>query len=201
MAKLFDLEELHRQAEENAGAGILKDNFLDVHLARVESIKNLAGRLPVEGEIFFLWTINSFNAFTFIPYMIKQQGRIEELLITTYSMSTRILNALIHYIEKGKIEKVHILISDSVKFRLPRVQDQLVVLCNQRPDQFRVTYAWNHAKITLMKTPGGHYLVEGSGNFSENAQHEQYIFVNSRPIFEFLKQQIHDLLPGTTKKD
>jgi hypothetical protein len=201
MAKLFDLDELHEQAEQNAGAGILKDNYLDVHLAKVDSIKNLNGRLPLEGEIFFLWTINSFNAFTFIPYMIKQHGQIDELLITTYSMSSRILNALTHYIEKGKIEKVHILISDSVKFRLPKVQDQLVVLCNQRPGQFIVSYAWNHAKITLMKTSQGHYLVEGSGNFSENAQHEQYIFVNSKPVFEFRKQQIHDLLPGTTKED
>ncbi|MHC1707414.1 MAG: hypothetical protein AB9842_07820 [Bacteroidales bacterium] len=197
MAKLFDLDELKQQAMEAAGSGILKDNFLDVHLARIENIRQLAGALPKEGEIYFLWTLNSFNAFTFIPYLVKSAGVIEELIISTYSMSTRILNALAHYLERGRVANVHILISDSVKFRLPRVNEQLTILCNQRPGQFVVSYGWNHSKITLLRTADSYYLVEGSGNFSENAQFEQYIFMNSRKVFEFRKAAIYDLLRGT----
>ncbi|MCX6270503.1 MAG: hypothetical protein NTU44_04645 [Bacteroidetes bacterium] len=201
MQKLFDIEELQQQAELTASSGILKDHFLDVHLAKVETLKQLLGAVPNEGEVYFLWTLNSFNAFTFIPYLVKTQGAIQELIITTYSISTRILNALAHYLEKRRIEQVHLVISDSVKFRLPKVQEQLVILCNQRPGQFTVTYAWNHSKITLMKTKNGHFLVEGSGNFSENAQHEQYIFLNNIKIYEFRKASIDELLRGTEKKD
>ncbi len=201
MAKLFDLDELHEQAEQNAGAGILKDNYLDVHLAKVDSIKNLNGRLPLEGEIFFLWTINSFNAFTFIPYMIKQHGQIDELLITTYSMSSRILNALTHYIEKGKIEKVHILISDSVKFRLPKVQDQLVVLCNQRPGQFIVSYAWNHARDHTDENSRDLSWSKVLGNFSELTQQLEHNIFRQKECLSSKRNKIHDLLPGTTKED
>jgi hypothetical protein len=192
----FDLDELNVESAPSAGSGILKDKFLDVHLAKVESIKDLNGRLPGEGEIFFLWTLNSFNAFTFIPYMIKSNGNIEELIISTYSISTRILNALIHYIEKRKIEKCHIMISDSIKFRLPKVQEQILYYVGRNP-AFTVSYGWNHSKICLMGTRDGHFVVEGSVNFSENAQYEQYVFVNSSKIFEFRKNMIHGIQPGS----
>jgi len=190
MAKLFDLAELNKEPAVVAGSGILKDNFLDTHLAKVENIKHLLGRLPLPGEIFFIWTLNSFNAFTFIPYMIKSQGVITELTISTYSMSSRILNALTHYMEKGKIERVNLLISDSIKFRIPKVNDQLISVANARKGQFTVSYAWNHSKVCMMHTGEGHYLVEGSGNFSENAQYEQYVFMNSQSVYTFRKEMI-----------
>lgn len=199
MPPLFRLDELSNPSNERPGSGILKDNFFDSHLAKVESLKQLSGRLPKEGEIYFLWTVNSFNAFTFIPFMVKEHGVINELILSTYSMSSRILNSLTHYIEKGKVEKVHILISDSIKFRIPRVQAQLIHLCSQYPQRFSVSYGWNHSKITLIGTLEGGYVMEGSGNFSENAQYEQYILLKNQKVYDFRKAMIYDVHPGTGK--
>ncbi|MFZ4705387.1 MAG: hypothetical protein ACOYMF_05205 [Bacteroidales bacterium] len=171
---LFDLKSLEK--------------FLKAHLHKVETIKQLIGDLPQAGDIYCLWTLNSFNAFTFIPFMIKEHGVIHDLIISTYSISTRILHSMINYIDKGMIENVHITISDSVKFRLPKVNEQLVSLNNR--DNFNVNYTWNHSKVTLIRTPVGYYVVEGSGNYAENAQFEQYIFLSSEPIYNFRKNCI-----------
>ncbi len=197
MAKLFDLKELKENFVTPASSGILKDNFLDQHCARIESIKQLSGKLPGDGEIFFLWSLNSFNAFTFIPYIIKEQGIIHELVLSTYSISSRILNAVTHYLEKGKIEKIHILVSDSIKFRIPKVQDQLIVLVNQRPGQFSVGYGWNHSKVMCIRTKDGNFVVEGSGNFSENAQYEQYIFINNKTVYDFRRDSVLAIFAGS----
>jgi len=191
--KLFDIAELDdpeldQAPVPDAKAGIIIEKFLQVHNEKIENIKQLAGRIPGEGEIFFLWTLNSFNAFTFIPFIIKEAGIIEELILATYSINIRIIDALIRLIDQGKILQVDIFISDSIRSRLPKVYDHLMALVEKYP--VRVKYSWNHSKIALIKTTSHFFDVEGSGNWGENAQHEQYVFLNSRKIFEFRKNEI-----------
>jgi hypothetical protein len=198
MRKLFDVNELNRKASvEDANSSILVERFLRSHDHRIDNIKQLAGKLPEEGEIYFMWTVKSFNAFTFIPYVIQQTGCIDELTISTYSISTRIVDALIKLIENDKVKKVHLLISDSLPYRLPKVHDHLQALTKHR-HEITVCYAWNHSKIALMQSGNYYLVVEGSGNFGENAQHEQYIFYNSPSIFKFRKTEIHGLHTRTT---
>lgn len=197
MNSLFSFNELQKSKVNEDQSTVSKDdikrdNFMNIHTAKVETLKELNGRLPQCGEIFFLWTINSFNAFTFIPYIIKECGQIDYLLITTYSINRRIVDSLTRYIDKGKIKRVELFISDSIKFRMPRIFDHLSSLAAHRKDVFSVYYSWNHSKVALIEA-GGHYFdVEGSGNFSENAQHEQYVFTNSREVYDFRKHWIID---------
>lgn len=182
----IDTESLYREPEEKSGA--LADHFLQIHGRRIETIKNLLGMIPGDGEIFFLWTVNSFNAFTFIPYIIRYCGVIEEIILSTYSINIRIIDALIRLVDSGKIKSIHIFISDSIKSRLPKVYDHLMAATEHKP--VTVSFAWNHSKITLIRTPEHFFDVEGSGNWGENAQHEQYVFLNSRNIYEFRKNEI-----------
>lgn len=193
---LFSLDEIRKEpAAKATGSLILKERFLNEHLVKVESIKQLIHHVPDPGELFCIWTLNSFNAFTFIPFMIKEHGKIEELIISTYSISSRILDAITKFIEKGKLCQIHITISDSIKFRTPRVQEQLEILSRIYP-VFTVQYAWNHSKVTLIRTQEGKFVVEGSGNYSENAQFEQYMFLNSDSIYEFRKSCIKSAQNG-----
>jgi len=68
------------------------------------------------------------------------------------------------------------------------VYDRLITLTETH--SVKVYYAWNHSKIALIRTHDQYFDVEGSGNWGENAQHEQYVFVNSRNVFEFRKNEI-----------
>ena len=185
---LFKLSEITEKAkavqpDNQDKAELLRVKFLNKHLTKVESLKALAGRLPGAGEIFFIWTLNSFNAFTFIVYIIKNCGVIDELSISTYSINDRILTALMKWYDKGEIKKINISISDSIRHRMPKIYDQLQSQSAQR--NMNVSYSWNHSKVTAMKSGENYFVVEGSGNFSENAQFEQYIFMNDKNVYDF----------------
>nr|DAU81982.1 MAG TPA: hypothetical protein [Caudoviricetes sp.] len=187
MPELFDIGALLRAespAESRAGKSTAAiERFEAVHTEKIHGLKQLLGRLPKPGEIFFLWTLNSFNAFTFIAYTVKHCGVIDELLFSTYSLNERILNALIRSHDRQEIKQIYICISDSVKSRIPKVNDQLNAYAKTR--NIKIGYAWNHSKVTLMKTGKHRFVVCGSGNFSENALNEQYIFLDNPVIFDF----------------
>jgi hypothetical protein len=159
--------------------------FLSAHSARIESIKQLVGQPPAPGCAWFLWTLNSFNAFTFIPYLLKEHGAIERLTITTYTINRRIADALFRLMDTGKVHHLTLFISESLKFRMPKVVDHLAVLQAQRPHMLSIIYAWNHSKVALALCGEHHYVIEGSGNWSENARHEQYLFLNSAEVYQF----------------
>ena len=194
MSRFFNINEIDTQENDDPlviEGGCHDERFLLLHYARINTVKQLIGKLPQEGHAKFLWTVNSFNAFTFIPLIIKERGTIDELIIATYSINIRIIDALVRLIDRGMITRVEIFISDSIRTRLPRVYDHLMAITEQKP--VNVHYAWNHAKFSLIRSGDDHYIVEGSGNFGENAQHEQYVFVKSKTLFEFRKDEINGI--------
>ena len=174
MNKYFSLEAIKKNSTpitKNTD-DVASYKFAKMHMVKINTLKQLIGKLPAHDEILFLWTLNSFNAFTFIPFVINETGRIDNLVFSTYSINTRIVNSIIRWMQRGKIEHVHIFISDSMKFRMPKVVDLLNSLVTAG-NNIKVDYVWNHSKVTLINANKQHFVIEGSGNFSENAQHEQ----------------------------
>jgi len=167
-----------------------KSKYLAQHFEKISNLEKDLSRLPEVEEFFFLQTQNSFNAFTFIPKII-QQFSIEHLHASTYSLSRRVVNALVELHDQGFIDKVTLLISDSLIKRNPTTIDLLSGMVTNYPN-FKVYFGWNHSKVALAKTKQGHYVIEGSGNWSENAHVEQYIFSNSKNHYEFRKQLFTD---------
>ena len=187
---LFDLNKIKNTQPVSAeGQATDKDarlsmRFLADHYQRIESVKALVGQVPEQGECLFLWTDKSFNAFTFVPYLIKERGKIDELTLSTYSINKRILLSFMRLVEAGQIGKMYLLVADSLKHQRPVVTDLLDSFAHSRP-QLQVKYAWNHSKIMLAKCGDDHLIVEGSGNWSENSRHEQYLFANSKQLYGF----------------
>jgi hypothetical protein len=194
MSKLFELDELlplKVKVVADDKSAIIRDNFLAMHDMKLQSLKELCGRLPESGEFFALWALKSFNAFTIIPYMISELNRIDYLVLSTYSISSRIVDALCKRIDQDKIGHVKIFISDSMKYRLPRVVDHLTKMTESR-ENITVHYAWNHSKVTLIEAAGKFFVFEGSGNWSENAQYEQYLFFQYEKLYKFRLKSITD---------
>lgn len=175
--------EIKEEKAEEKSAFVSK--FLNVQAYKVEKLKVDLPRLPEPSEIFFLQTIQAFNAFTFVEY-ISQLQFIEELYATTYSVSMRVIEALQELQNKGRIGKINILVSDSMMKRNPKVIDALNSWANSSTN-ISVIYTWNHSKITLCKTELDYYCIEGSGNWGDNACYEQYVFANSKEAFDLRK--------------
>ncbi len=163
-----------------------KSKYLLAHYAKIKKLDRDLGRLPEREEFFFLQTDGQWNAFTFLPYVL-QSFQVQELYACTYSISRRTIEAMVELHDAGKVDKLTLMISDSLIKRNPRTVELLSALVRERPN-IEVKYAWVHAKVCLLKTLGGHYVIEGSGNWSENAHYEQYTFANSKGLYDFRKE-------------
>ena len=164
-------------------SGQFISKYLAVHYQKVKNLSEELQRLPAPEEFFFLQSDTSFNAFTFVPLVAKHQG-IKELFISTYAINKRVIDAIVELHDGGLVDKVSLLLSDSLKQRNSTTIDHLNGMINSRPN-IEVNYAWNHSKVCMMRTESNYFIVEGSGNFSENAQYEQYIFANSKGLYDF----------------
>lgn len=174
--------------------GIHKSRLNKYDTITIENLQDLTGQLPAPGEIFFLWSLKSFNAFSFIKYVITDRGKLDELVLSTYNITRVIFETLMRLVDNGLIDHLHLTLSDVAKSRFPQIYD-LVNGESAKRDHVEVLYMWNHSKVSLMRSGDDYFIAEGSGNFSENARHEQYIFMNNKDIYEFrrgwIKNRIH----------
>lgn len=181
--RLFDVKEDVARLQEEASAAPFKSKYLATHFKKLESLEKDLHRLPTRDEFIFCHSEASFNAFTFIPFIAKPL-HIEHLYATTYSISRRVIAALMEMHDKGMIARITLSISDSMIKRNPVTIDNLVAMAASRPN-IEVVFSWVHAKVALVKTEEAHYVIEGSGNWSENAKFEQYLFAESKGLFDF----------------
>jgi len=184
--RFFDYKELSEEKEDEIAPDKWVSKYLNLHFEKVEKLEEDLTRLPTPGEIFFLQSDSSFNAFTFIP-LIAKRFPIKELCASTYSINTRVITSLLEMHDRGMIEQVTIMISDSMIKRNPVTIDNLMAMAASRPN-VKVQFAWVHAKVCLLKTHDYHYVVEGSGNWSENAHYEQYLLANDKGLYDFRMQ-------------
>ncbi len=151
----FDLEELRKEMSDSR---LFSRRFETMLTFKLNSLKELCGRLPKENEAFFIETKKSFTAFTFIVYLIKNAGQVRHLYIATYSTNERIINE--------RLLQLH------------------------RDGEIELSFAWSHKKITCLDATSGYYVVEGSGNYGENAMEEQYVFLQNKEVYEFRSGRI-----------
>lgn len=182
----FDLDATVAEQLQRGGSVPFQNKYLVSHYQKLENIERDLKRLPDKEEFFFLQTEKQFNAFTFIPFVIKHKP-IKELLASTYSISIRVVESLVELYDHNLVEKVVLLVSDSLIKRNPTTIDKIESMARSR-SRFEVRYTWNHSKITLARTDNDFFIVEGSGNWSENAAIEQYIFANCEGLYNFRKQ-------------
>lgn len=180
---LFDYKAVQDKEETKTDDKPYSSKYLASHYQKVSSLENDLMRLPAQEEFLFMQSDTAFNAFTFIPLVAKVYP-IKELHASTYSLSRRVVEALLEMHDQGMIEQVTLLVSDSMIKRNPLVIDNLMAMAKSRPN-VNVLYAWVHAKVCLLKTSDFHYVIEGSGNWSENAHYEQYLFAESKGLYDF----------------
>lgn len=186
MSKFFDIDKIGLGDPQEKPSEHFVSKYLATHYQKIKSLHKELQRLPSSEEFFFLQSATSFNAFTFIP-LIGQKEHITEMYASTYSISRNVIDALIALYDKGIISKITLMISDSLIKRNPKTIDYIKAQILKRAN-FEVIFSWVHAKVAICKTAGNYYIIEGSGNWAANAQYEQYIFANSKGVYEFRKK-------------
>jgi hypothetical protein len=92
--------------------------------------------------------------------------------------------------ESKQIGSLKIVISDSINFRMPERIREMKAEYEKKRFNFELELVWNHTKIALIKCKENYYVIEGSGNYSDNSEIEQYRFENNKQSYDFHKDWI-----------
>lgn len=177
--------------EQKALKRIIKNT--EIHKLKAKALSDLCIK-PKPNEQYRIITEKQFNAFALILYVLETEI-IDELYLAIYRINEPTVNSIIDYIQTGKIKKAVFVISNF--FNQTKKPEQWAIklknFCSQNNNTKHI-YIHNHSKVVAIKTESNqHYVFEGSGNMSDNARIEQYIFENNEEVFNFHKQWMSQL--------
>lgn len=167
-----DLHEIKQIAIEN----------LDVQYQLMR--KNDKIKLPKKDQTLCIRTQSQINALSIFLQIIENESSIEFLSVQSYTFNEKTLFTLYDLLEQKKIKKLQILMTETASFRIPKIYKLLKELFSKRKD-CNLCFYWIHSKVHLVETKNNKYVIDGSGNFSMNAQVEQYNIFNSDKLFNF----------------
>lgn len=126
---------------------------------------------------------------------LLQDGCIDDLHLAIYRINEATVNALIEYIDSGKIAHATFLISNFFN-QTKKPEKWAIKLADFCRNNSKTTFAYlhNHSKVCCVKNSKGHYVFEGSGNMSDNARIEQYTYACSKSLYDFHVGWMDDLM-------
>lgn len=149
--------------------------------------------IPKEGEQYLIITEKQFNAFALIVGLIEN-NIIDEMYLAIYRINEPTVQALINFIEEGKIKMGVFVISNF--FNQTKKPERWAIMLRdycKKNENFKHIYTHNHAKVLAIRTGNDHFVFEGSGNMSDNARIEQYRYENCKESFLFHKKWMSEI--------
>ncbi len=178
------------------------DKFLMAQFGRINEVEEIGIPEKENQQLRFI-TTSQFNAIVLLMYLIEKKGFIDEAVITVYSMGFKTLELIDRLLSENKIKKLILQASTlrmSAKDKKIMNMMKLMIKKHGR-GKIYINLAWTHTKIMCMKIKDDHYVIEGSGNLSDNARIEQYLFEKSKESYEFHKDWILNVKDFSAEKD
>lgn len=175
-------------------AVLVKKKNDDLHTARAKALSELCF-LPAEGEQWRIITHKQFNAYALILLLLETR-EIEEMYLAIYRINEPTVTSIMDLIDSGRIKKASFIISSFFN-QTKKPEKWAKDLCDYcaAHSQCNFIYLHNHAKVLAVRTTKDEYFVfEGSGNMSDNARIEQYVYEQNKKVFNFHKAWMLDLI-------
>lgn len=169
----------------------LKTKALNSIYKRINNIKELLS-LPVKNEQINLITQKAFTSTDFLVWICEKET-VREVNLAVYRMNQKNV-CIVIALHRSINFKLNIVLSSFFKTskRAEVWHDNLAKYVNET-ENCKMCYCVNHAKIIAIETTDNNYVVDGSGNMSDNARIEQYSFNNSKDLFDFHSNWIKEL--------
>ena len=164
-----------------------------IHTQKARALAELC-ETPKPGEQWRIITEKQFNAYALI-LSVLERGQIEELYIAIYRINQPTVASIIQLIEDGRIKQAHFVMSSF--FTQTKVAEawanRVEEFCKNHP-RAHACFVHNHSKVVLIKTGSNHFVFEGSGNMSNNACIEQYLYENNAKTYNFHRDWMRELI-------
>lgn len=168
----------------------------DIHYKKAATLEALCQR-PKPGEQWRIITEKQFNSYALI-LSVLQDTDINRLWLSFYSINTATAESIINLVETGRIKQANLIMSVFfiAKKTPPKPIMALKSFSESNPN-LRAAFVYNHSKVCAIETAdGNHYVFEGSGNCTDNARIEQFVYENNRQTYDFhsgwMEQLIRD---------
>lgn len=174
-----------------------------IRLIHIDMFSKLCD-IPAPGEQWRIITEKQFNAFDLVEWILRRNVQINEMYVAVYRINEPTVNGIIRLLDEGKISfAVFVISSFFAQTKKPeRWSILLRQYCIDHPEKTRHIYVHNHAKVFCCKTSdGGYYVLEGSGNMSDNARIEQYLFEHRELTFNFHRDWILEVCETARNKN
>jgi len=187
-------EEEEKEQEVNAREYLAKIKYDKIICKKASNFKDIVGVNLEQNTQYRIVTDKSFNAITVVSYLLEYYN-IDEIYMVVYRMNNKSFDYLKSIIEKDNI-KTGLIVSSFFREnkRYERWAKEIKIL-SENTENVKTSFCNSHAKVFLAKTTcGKHIVFEGSGNLSDNARIEQYIFEDNESVYNFHKKWIDDIL-------
>lgn len=155
---------------------------------------------PLEGEQWRILTEKAFNAYAFICHLLER-GNIDELWLAIYRINESTVTSITQMIDDGRIKRANFIISSF--FNQTKKPEkwalQLADYCAKN-ERTRFVYLHNHSKVVCAKRGDAYFVFEGSGNMSDNARIEQYLYERSQLTYNFYASEFDKLITEIERK-
>lgn len=159
---------------------IAQDN-LDFNYQLIK--KNGRINIPNKNSVLSIRTQSQINAFSIFLQFIEKYETLDFLSIQTYTIDEKTVFTLKKLIDDGIIKKLQIVMTETACFRIPKIYRLLKDLFSEH-EKVNLCFYWVHSKVHMIRAGNDKYVIDGSGNFSMNAQVEQYNIFNSDFMFD-----------------
>lgn len=167
----------------------------ELHFRSAKALEDLCVE-PKPGEQWRIVTEKAFNAYALILHVVSSRT-IEELYLAVYRINEPTVEAVIEMVKDGRISKAVFIISSF--FNQTKKPERWALRLKEFADadpRCRHVYTHNHAKVVCIKSGADHFVFEGSGNMSDNARIEQYLYENNEMTYNFHKTWMEELADG-----
>ena len=169
-------------------AKIKKELNLILRNENCQALIKSGGGFPQNDEIMNLVSSGASDTGGFFTALLEEFGTIDEMYLSTWTISMQNVNRLIDAYDNGQIKKLTFLINDgllktnSTKAIWGAIND----LFSKRNIPYRAVNS--HAKIFCVRCGERYLTISGSGNWSENPRIENYFIIGGKESFCFNKK-------------
>jgi len=165
-----------------------------IHFLKAKALSDLCIK-PLPNEQYRIITEKQFNAYALILHLLETE-EIVDMYLAIFRINEPTVASIIDFIEARKIKRATFVISNF--FNQTKKPEKWAIklkrFCDDSPYCEHI-YTHNHSKVLAVETvSGGFFVFEGSGNMSDNARIEQYVYENNKEVYEFHKDWMRRLI-------
>lgn len=162
--------------------------FVISQFARIAEVEDIGIPTKENQQLRFI-TTSQMNVISFVLYLLEKIGDIDECIMSYYVIGMKTIELIDSLVREGKIKNLYIQTS-TIRMSgkdAKAIEAIRAMMREHGADRIGGNLAWAHTKILCCRIGTKSYVIEGSGNLSDNARIEQYLFERSKRSFDFHK--------------